>query len=195
MLPSVESPVQHWEEFWWFQTSSTLCKLMRGYKKYIYILNFSIKLQHRCSNESRHIPLIQIEMSFFGREWIWANIIAIISWHSCEVETSLQCRQGQNHTNKTCSRSDAAARTKYFWKPFGYLPKALFIRSFCFFAYWEELKKTLFCVFIFSKVLKVEFTKANIQRFADLFHVRKVLMVMLTFTLLKAWVLRKWCIS
>lgn len=148
------------------------------------------------SNGSSHIPLMQIEMFFVRSEWIWANIIAITSWHSCEVETSLQCRQGQNHTNKTCSGSDAAACTKCFWKPFGYLPKALFIISFCFFACWEELKKKqFFCVFMFSKVLKVEFTKANIQRFADLFHVRKVLMVILTFKLLRAWVLRKWCIS
>lgn len=48
---------------------------------------------------------------------------------------------------------------------------------------------------MFSQVLKVEFTKANIQRFADLFCVRKVLMVILTFKLLKALVLRKSRIS
>lgn len=30
-----------------------------------------------------------------------------------------------------------------------------------------------FCVFMFSEVLKVEFTKVNIQRFPDLFGVRR----------------------
>lgn len=134
---------------------------------------------------------MHVEMFSVGSEWIWADITAIASWHSCEVEASLRCRQGQNPTNKSCSGSDAAACTN----PFGDLPKALFIISFCFFSPVErslKKKKTFFCVFMFSKVLKVEFTKANIQRFADLFRARKVLMVMLTFNLFKGWVLPKW---
>lgn len=120
------------------------------------------------------------------------NIGAITSWHSCEVETSLQCRQGQNPTNKTCSGSDAACMRRVVFKSIWLSSKSSFHNTFLCLCLLRgaEKKRWLFCVFMCSEVLKVGFTKANIQRFTYLFgesfHVHIDL---------PGWVLRKRCIS
>lgn len=98
------------------------------------ILKFSIKLRQnkpvRDSNGTSNIPLMQ-KLNVLCFEWIWVNnISAITSWHSCEVETSFQCKQGQNPTNKTCSGSDAACMHRVVFKSIWLSSKSSFHNIF-----------------------------------------------------------------
>lgn len=153
----------------------------------------SMKLQHNkpvwASNGTSHIPLMQ-HWNVLCFECLWVNNIgAITSWRSCEVETSLQCRQGHNHTNRTCSGRDAACMHKVLFKTIWLSSKSSFHNIFlCLCLLREALKLWFFCVFMCSEVLKVEFTKANIHLFVckKSFHGHIDL---------PAWVLRKLCIS
>lgn len=139
-----------------------------------------MKLQHNkpvwASNEANHIPLMQ-HWNVLCLECLWVNNIgAITSWRSCEVETSLHCRQDLNHKNKTCSGSDAARMHKVLFKTIWLSSKSSFHNIFlCLCLLRAAQKLWFFCVFMCSEVLKVEFTKANIH----LFVFRKVFMVIM----------------
>lgn len=143
-------------------------------------MGFKWNQPHSC-NAALKCSLFRVSMSEY--------IGAITSWRSCEVETSLQCRQGHNHTNKTCSGSDAACTHKVLFKTIWLSSKSSFHNIFlCLCLLRGAQKVWFFCVFMCSEVLKVEFTKANIH----LFVCKKVFMVILTF---QPEVLRKLCIS